>query len=45
VDAFNALNHSNWGYHNNYVNTPQFGTITMAEGTGRELQVSGRINF
>lgn len=45
VDAFNALNHSNWGYPNNYVNTPQFGTITMAEGTGRELQVSGRINF
>jgi hypothetical protein len=45
VDAFNALNHSNWGYPNNFVNTPQFGSITMAEGTGREFQVSGRINF
>jgi hypothetical protein len=45
VDAFNALNHSNWGYPNNFVNTPQFGSITMAEGTGRELQISGRITF
>jgi hypothetical protein len=45
VDAFNALNHSNWGYPNNFVNTPQFGSITMAEGTGRELQVSARITF
>lgn len=45
VDAFNALNHSNWGYPNNFVNTPQFGSITMAEGTGRELQISGRISF
>lgn len=45
VDAFNALNHSNWGYPNNYVNTPQFGSITMAEGTGRELQLSARLSF
>jgi hypothetical protein len=45
VDAFNALNHSNWGYPNNFVNTPQFGSITMAETTGRELQVSGRVSF
>ena len=45
VEAFNALNHSNWGYPNNYVNTPQFGSITMAEGTGREIQLSGRLDF
>lgn len=45
VDAFNALNHSNWGYPNNFVNTPQFASITMAETTGRELQVSGRMSF
>jgi len=45
VEAFNALNHSNWGYPNNYVNTPQFGSITMAEGSGREFQLSGRISF
>ncbi|MBS1859472.1 MAG: hypothetical protein JST11_29125, partial [Acidobacteria bacterium] len=45
VDAFNASNHSNWGYPNNFVNTPQFGSITMAEGTGRELQISARVSF
>ena len=45
AEAFNALNHSNWGYPNNYVNTPQFGSITMAEGTGREIQLSARIDF
>lgn len=45
ADAFNALNHSNWGYPNNFVNTPQFGSITMAEGTGREIQISGRVSF
>ncbi len=45
AEAFNALNHSNWGYPNNYVNTPQFGSITMAEGTGREFQLSGRFDF
>lgn len=45
AEAFNALNHSNWGYPNNYVNTPQFGSITMAEGTGREIQLSARFEF
>ncbi len=45
AEAFNALNHSNWGEPNNYVNTPQFGTITMAQGPGREIQLSGRISF
>ncbi len=45
AEAFNALNHSNWGYPNNFVNTPQFGSITMAEGPGREFQLSGRFEF
>lgn len=45
AEAFNALNHSNWGYPNNFVNTPQFGSITMAEGTGREFQLSARFDF
>ncbi len=45
AEAFNALNHSNWGYPNNMVNTPQFGSITMAEGTGREIQLSARFDF
>jgi len=29
-EAFNALNHSNWGTPNRFVNTPQLGTITEA---------------
>jgi len=45
AEAFNALNHSNWGYPNNFVNTPQFGSITMAEGSGREIQLSARFDF
>jgi hypothetical protein len=45
AEAFNALNHSNWGEPDNYVNTPQFGTITTAQGPGREIQLSGRISF
>ncbi len=45
AEAFNALNHSNWGEPNNYVNTPQFGSITTAQGSGREIQLSGRLDF
>ncbi len=45
AEAFNALNHGNWGYPNNFVNTPQFGSITIAEGTGREIQLSARFDF
>jgi hypothetical protein len=44
-EAFNALNHSNWGTPNRFVNTPQFGTITEASTQGRELQLSARISF
>jgi hypothetical protein len=29
-EAYNALNHSNWGTPNRFVNTPQFGSITEA---------------
>ena len=28
-----------------YVNTPQFGTITMAMTPGREIQLSARLSF
>ncbi len=45
VEAFNALNRSNFGEPNQYINTPQFGTITMAQNPGREIQLSGRISF
>jgi hypothetical protein len=44
-EAFNAMNHSNLGTPNRFVNTPQFGTITEASTPGRELQVSARVSF
>ena len=44
-EAFNALNKVNLGTPNRFVNTPQFGTITMAMTSGRELQVSARLSF
>jgi len=45
AEAFNALNKVNLGTPNRYVNTPQFGTITMAMTPGREMQVSARLSF
>ncbi|MGB6546521.1 MAG: TonB-dependent receptor [Candidatus Acidiferrales bacterium] len=44
-EAFNALNKTNLGTPNRYVNEPQFGTITMAMTPGREVQLSGRLFF
>jgi hypothetical protein len=44
-EAFNAMNRSNLGTPNRFVNTPQFGTITEASTPGRELQVSARFSF
>ncbi|HST19847.1 MAG TPA: carboxypeptidase regulatory-like domain-containing protein [Blastocatellia bacterium] len=45
AEFFNALNHTNLGTPNRFVNTPQFGTITEAATPGRELQFSARISF
>jgi len=45
AEAFNALNHTNLGTPNRFVNEPQFGTITMAMTPGREIQLSARISF
>src|SRR6202790_4848150 len=45
AEAFNALNKTNLGTPDRFVNTPQFGTITMAMTPGREMQVSARISF
>ncbi len=45
AEAFNTLNKANLGTPNRFVNTPQFGTITMAMTPGRELQVSARLSF
>jgi hypothetical protein len=45
AEAFNALNKVNLGTPNRFVNTPQFGTITMATTPGREMQLSARLSF
>jgi hypothetical protein len=45
AEAFNALNHTNFGTPNRFVNEPQFGTITMPMTPGREIQLSARISF
>jgi hypothetical protein len=45
AEAFNALNRTNLGTPNRFVNTPQFGTITMAMTPGREIQLSARLSF
>ena len=45
AEAFNTLNQINLGTPNRFVNTPQFGTITMAMTPGREVQLSARLSF
>jgi len=44
-EAFNLFNQVNLGTPNRFVNTPQFGTITMPMTPGRELQLSARVSF
>jgi Carboxypeptidase regulatory-like domain len=44
-ELFNALNHTNLGTPNRFVNTPQFGTITDAATPGRQVQLSARLSF
>ena len=44
-EFFNALNHTNLGTPNRFVNTANFGSITEVSSPGREIQVSGRISF
>ena len=44
-EAFNALNKVNLGTPNRFVNTPQFGTITMPMTPGREIQIGARFSF
>ena len=44
-EMFNALNQTNLGTPNRFVNTPQFGTITEAATPGREVQLSARLSF
>jgi len=45
AEFFNALNHTNLGTPNRFVNTPQFGTITMAMHPGRQIQFGTRVTF
>lgn len=44
-EAYNALNKVNLGTPNRYVNTPQFGTITMTMKPGREIQIAARLSL
>ena len=45
AEFFNALNRTNLGTPNRFVNTPQFGTITEVSTPAREIQLSARISF
>jgi hypothetical protein len=44
-EFFNALNHTNLGTPNRFVNTSGFSTITSVTTPGRQIQVSARILF
>ncbi len=44
-EFFNALNHTNLGTPNRFVNTPQFGTITDAMTPAREIQFALKLLF
>jgi hypothetical protein len=44
-EFFNALNHTNLGTPDRFVNTPQFGNITESTTPGREIQLSARVMF
>jgi hypothetical protein len=45
AEFFNALNHTNLGTPNRFVNTANFGSITEVTTPGREIQVSARLSF
>src|ERR1700760_91662 len=44
-EFFNALNHTNYGTPNRFVNPSGFGNITSVMTPGRQIQVSARILF
>ena len=44
-EFFNALNHTNLGTPNRFVNTSSFGSITEVSTPGREIQLSARLSF
>ena len=45
AEFFNALNQTNLGTPNRFVNTSSFGSITEAATPGREIQLSARMSF
>jgi hypothetical protein len=45
AEFFNALNHTNLGTPNRFVNTANFGSITEVTTPGREIQLSARLSF
>jgi hypothetical protein len=45
AEFFNALNHTNLGTPNRFVNTASFGSITEVTTPGREIQLSARVSF
>jgi len=45
AEAFNVFNHTNYGTPERFVNTPQFGTVTMAATPARQIQFVARLKF
>jgi hypothetical protein len=45
LEAFNLFNTVNYGTPNRFVNTPQFGTITEAATSARQIQFVFRSTF
>jgi hypothetical protein len=45
AEFFNALNHTNLGTPNRFVNISSFGSITEVATPGREIQLSARLSF
>jgi hypothetical protein len=45
AEFFNALNRTNLGTPNRFVNTSSFGSITEVATPGREIQLSARLSF
>lgn len=43
--AYNALNHSNWGTPNRFVNTPQCGSITERHDAGAQVSAERAVVF
>ncbi len=45
AEFFNLFNHTNFDTPNRFVNTPQFGSVTMAATSSRQVQFALRLEF